>query len=138
MGAGPPLVLLSQAPLTEALWPSVTSAIAAGNRVYVPEVGVWEGDFASWLRSFMDGVGAEVVSLVAVGDLCISALEFALLQPDRIGRLILVPSGRSAETGLEGSLIDEKASATLPILLLHREHGESAAAEVVKAFFARH
>ena len=56
----------------------------------LPELPTAEPRFHAWFRGFVDGMGLPPMTLVAVGDLCVPALEFALLEPERIQRLLLV------------------------------------------------
>lgn len=134
LGTGRPVVLLSPAPLADVLWPEALDAIAARHRIYVPELPTDNGKFGPWLRGFMDGVGADHPTLVAASSLCIPALEYALLDPYRIQGVVLVPDGSVDETGLDGTIGAANGGATLPILVLRREHPAGSAAELLTRF----
>ena len=134
LGTGRPVVLLSPAPMAQALWPEVLDAIAARHRIYAPELPTDNGSFGPWLRGFMDGVGADHPSVVAASSLCIPALEYALFDPYRIHSLTLIPDGSVDETGLDGTLGAANGAATLPILVMRREHPAGSAVELVTRF----
>lgn len=133
-GAGRPLVLLSE--LADAgLWPASVTAIAGSRRVYIPDLTRDDTGFVTWLQGFMDGVGAERPAILATGALCIAALEFALLEADRVERLALIPAGQFEETGLDGVLAPSRDGPSLPILLLRRDYPDAAAVERLTRFF---
>ena|SRR5688572_8416467 len=134
LGTGRPVVLLSTAPLAEPLWPEALDAVAAVNRIYAPEIPQNVAGFGPWLRGFMDGVGAERPSVIASSSLCIPALEYALFDPYRIHSLVLVPDGAVDETGLDGRITTTDGGATLPILVLRREHPAGSAVEMLMRF----
>src|SRR5262245_5309781 len=134
LGTGRPVVLLSTAPVAEPLWPEALDAVAAQHRIYAPEIPANLAGFGPWLRGFMDGVGAERPVLVARSAFCIPALEYALLDPYRIQSLVLVPDGAVDETGLDGSIGTPNGAATLPILVLRREHPAGSAVELLTRF----
>lgn len=134
LGTGRPVVLLSTAPLAEPLWPEATDAVAAVHRIYAPEIPSAITGFGPWLRGFMDGVGAERPSIIATSEFCVAALEYALLDPYRIHSLVLVPDGDSDETGLDGTISAANGAATLPILVLRREHPAGSAVELLTRF----
>jgi hypothetical protein len=129
-----PVVLLSTAPVAEPLWPEALEAVAAHHRIYAPEIPSNIAGFGPWLRGFMDGVGAERPAIVATASLCIPALEYALLDPYRIRGLVLIPDGVVDETGLDGTISSANGSATLPILVLRREHPAGSAVELLMRF----
>lgn len=132
LGAGKPLVLLTQVGAEP--WPDVLEAIAERRRIYVPDLPADQGGFVAWLQGFLDGVGAERPAIVATGTSCIPALEFALLEAERVDRLVLIPDGAADETGLDGALSPSRDGPSLPILLLRREHPDAAAVELMTRF----
>ena len=134
LGTGRPVVLLSTAPLAEPLWPEATDAVSAVHRIYAPEIQTNVAGFGPWLRGFMDGVGAERPTIIATSNLCVAALEYALLDPYRIHSLVLVPDGAVDETGLDGRITTTDGEATLPILVLRREHPAGSAVEMLMRF----
>ena len=137
LGTGRPVVLLSTAPLAEAepLWPEALDAVAAVHRIYAPEIPQNVAGFGPWLRGFMDGVGAERPAVIATSALCIPALEYSLFDPYRIHSLVLIPDGAADETGLDGRITTTDGGATLPILVLRREHPAGSAVEMLMRFF---
>jgi hypothetical protein len=46
--------------------------------------------FSTWLREFLDGLGISRASIVAEGAFGVPALSFALSDPTRVGRLVLL------------------------------------------------
>jgi hypothetical protein len=131
-GAGKPVVVLDLADGT--LWPELTDALAAGHRVILPEAPAAEAHFAAWLRGFLDGMGLPAVTLIAAGPFCLPALEFALLDPDRLERLVLVPAGAADATGLTGALGTTSAGALLGMLVVRRDHPTDEALELIVEF----
>jgi pimeloyl-ACP methyl ester carboxylesterase len=82
--------------------------LAARHRVLVPEVPALrpvEADaagrlaFCLWLRSFLDGLGVDRAAVVAGGGQARAALAFALLEEDRVERLVLWPGDGAAGEG---------------------------------------
>ena len=140
-GVGPPVVVLRAGDGDADLWPELLETIAARCRLIVPEVpgagaGVVCPDFASWIRGFLDGVGLPPVALVAAGAFCVPALELALLDPDRLAGLVLVPCGGAEETGLTGALGTTPQSTPLSVLLVRRECPAPEALRLVGRFVA--
>jgi hypothetical protein len=133
-GAGRPVVVLSGASDCEALWPELLDAIAAHCRLILPEVPAHEAGFSSWLRGFLDGVGLPVVSLIATGHCCLPAVELALLDADRLERLVLVPDGCAEVTGLMGMLGTGERPSALPLLVLRRAASAEEALQLVEPF----
>ncbi|HET7459500.1 MAG TPA: hypothetical protein VFJ74_17750 [Gemmatimonadaceae bacterium] len=126
-GAGRAVVVLHPAHTASdgaALWPGTADALVAARfRVIVPELlptTTDAGDVAVWLLDFLDGLGAEGVAVVATEPLCVAALELALLDADRVSRVVLVPGGRADETGLDGALATSTRASSVPLLVVRR------------------
>lgn len=134
LGAGRPVLVLDLLPFGAALWPDLLDRLADGNRVILPEVPRLEARFTSWLRGFVDGMGLPPVTLIAVGDLCVPSIEFTLLEPERVNRLVLVPSGGVEETGLAGVLTSTLSSADVEMLVIRRDYPTAEAIDVVERF----
>lgn len=134
VGSGRPVVVLDPIPGAATLWPELLDGLAQHHRVVVPEVPEVETRFTTWLRGFVDGMGLPRMTLVATGDLCMPAMEFALLDPDRVERLVLVPEGRVEETGLAGILSPTMSSSDVSILVVRREHPSEEARRVIERF----
>jgi hypothetical protein len=137
-GVGHPVVVLRAGAGDAELWPAlVETMIAAHCRVILPEVPDAAAGFASWIRGFLDGVGLPPITLIAVGHFCVPALELALLDAERLARLVLVPCGRAEETGLAGALsTTARAGSPLPILVVRRECPATEALALVERFVA--
>ena len=121
------------------LWPELPGELAAHFRVLVPEVpaaATAEGDVAVWLVDFLDGLGAAGVAVVATERFCVAALELALLDADRVARVVLVPGGRAEETGLDGALATPSRGDDIPILVVRRGLPADEALPLVTHFLA--
>jgi hypothetical protein len=137
-GSGAPAVVL-QAPHgahpPAALWPGLADALAAGCRVILPEAPPPDAGFATWIRSFLDGLGLPPATLVAAEPYCLPSLELALLDPERLAGLVLVPRGGGAETGLTGALATAAPDA-VPLLVVRGDCPEAEALPLVAGFAA--
>jgi hypothetical protein len=121
VGAGQPVVVADEAMTPSSLWPELIGRLAEGRRLIIPEVQGGQDRFASWLRSFLDGMGLPPVTLVATGKLCLASLEFVLLEPDRVDRLVLVPSGSAEETGLATVMTPSPGAKSVSLLVVRRD-----------------
>ena len=135
-GAGTPVVILLPASAEANVWPELFDSLSTQRRVYLPDLPDSSECFSPRMRSFLDGVGLFNVTLVAPASFCIPALEFALLDPDRITRLILVPTGAADETGLTGALSTTVQSKAVPVLVVRRDVAVSKAVQMVCEFVA--
>ena len=129
-GAGDVVVLLGESFLGPSPDPLI-GVLAQTHRVVVPDLPhATSSDtrsaqaFSSWLRSFLDGLGAADVSLVARDDLALSALAFVLTDAGRTTRLVLsfrdAPDPLDARDALAERLEDAQCR-----LLIVRERPES-------------
>jgi hypothetical protein len=110
------------------------AALAQHFRLVVPESGP-SGDFATWLRCFLDGLGLSEVDLIGVEKMAPPVLDFAVMEPDRIKRLVLLPSGEAFETMLTAQAgFNHMAGRTL----LEPGFSESAVDRVVQFLLAPH
>lgn len=137
MGTGVPVIILVPGTAEANIWPELFEALGAGRRVYVPDMPDVEGSFAARMSAFLDGLGLSAATLVAPGSFCVPALEFALLAPDRLKGLVLIPRGRAEETGLTGTLAGSTPTRDVAVLLVRRETAADKAVELVDAFVAR-
>jgi pimeloyl-ACP methyl ester carboxylesterase len=119
---------------SNSLWPGFVGRLAEGRRVILPEVQGGSDRFTAWLRSFLDGMGLPPVSLIATGDLCVAALEFSLLEPDRVQKLVLVPTGTAEETGLASVMTPSVGTASVSMLVVRRDCPPSDAIPLVERF----
>jgi pimeloyl-ACP methyl ester carboxylesterase len=136
-GTGAPVIILVPGTAESNIWPELFEALAAGRRVYVPDLPDVEGSFAPRLGAFLDGLGLSAATLVAPGSFCVPALEFALLEPERLKGLVLVPQGKAEETGLTGTLSASTPTREISVLLVRRETSAEKAVEMVNGFVAR-
>jgi pimeloyl-ACP methyl ester carboxylesterase len=134
VGAGQPVVIVDVAMDAGALWPELVSRLADAGRVILPEVQGSSDRFSAWLRSFLDGMGLPPVTLVATSELCLSALEFALLEPERVKRLILVPGGRAEETGLTSIMTPSTGVSSVTMLVVRRDFPAGEAIPLIERF----
>lgn len=88
-GAGQTVLLLQAPGRTRPLWPEVLELLCAGARLIEPEAPAAEEDIPPWLAVTMEGLGLTNVTIVAVEGFCIAALERAIIEPDRVARIIL-------------------------------------------------
>jgi pimeloyl-ACP methyl ester carboxylesterase len=126
------------------LWPELPGALAAHFRIIVPEVpagATAAGDVAALLVDFLDGLGTCGVAVVATDRFCVAALELALLDADRIARVVLVPggggnSGGAGEaTALDGALATTaRAARPVPLLVVRRATPAAEALPLVTRF----
>jgi pimeloyl-ACP methyl ester carboxylesterase len=133
-GAGKPVLVLDEPTIVGTLWPELLSRLAEHHRVILPEVPDAELHFYRWLRGFAEGMGLPVMTMIAVGNLCVPALEFALLEPDRVDRLVLVSSGSADETALAGTLTPALSSAHVAMLVVRRDTAPANAIAAIEGF----
>jgi pimeloyl-ACP methyl ester carboxylesterase len=136
-GTGAPVIILVPGTAEANVWPELFDALAAGRRVYIPDLPDADGFFAPRLAAFIDGLGLAAATVVAPGSFCLPALEFALISPDRLRGLVLVPRGKAEETGLTGTLATSTQSRAISVLLIRRETPATEAVALVDGFVAR-
>lgn len=134
-GRGAPAILL-----TESAWTGpLLRRLGEGLCVFVPEVPAARTAatdplgrlaFCRWLCSFFDGLGVERASLVAGSGHAAAALAFALLEEDRVERLVLV----DAPDPLDAPDAELAARTTRPLLCLHAPAVTAAAVESAALF----
>ena len=134
VGAGQPVVIVDATMDSGALWPELIGRLADAGRVILPEVQGGHDRFTAWLRSFLDGMGLPPVTLIATGDLCLSALEFALLEPERVRRLVLVPAGSAEETGLTSVITPTLGVSSVSMLVVRRDCASADAIPLIARF----
>jgi pimeloyl-ACP methyl ester carboxylesterase len=134
VGAGQPVVIVDATTDPSALWPDFVGRLAELRRVILPEVQGGPDRFTAWLRSFLDGMGLPPVTLIAIGELCIASLEFALLEPERVQKLVLVPSGGAEETGLASVLTPSAGASSVPMLVIRRDWPAADAIPLIERF----
>lgn len=94
-GSGDVVVLLGHA-FADVSRDSLLDALATTHRVIVPEIsGPGDAEVATiaraaWLRSFLDGLGLDDVSIVARDECALTALAYALTDFDRVRSVVLL------------------------------------------------
>src|SRR5215831_14021023 len=135
-GTGAPVIILTPATAEANVWPELFDVLSADRRVYVPDLPDDECCFAPRMAAFLDGLGLSSVTLIAPASFCLPALEFALLEPERVDRLVLVPRGGAEETGLTGTLAMKAPRRDIGVLLVRRDASAAQAVERVTEFVA--
>jgi hypothetical protein len=107
--------------------------LAASGRVIVPSPPAPSIEVDQWLALMLDGLGLTNVVLVAAEGFCIAAIERALLEPDRIARIIIACAG-----GKDAALVADVQSrlGTVPLLILRREDPAAEVLPGVAAFLS--
>ncbi|HSQ32832.1 MAG TPA: alpha/beta hydrolase [Gemmatimonadaceae bacterium] len=119
-GRGEPLLLLAD---DESLRSGLLAGIPRQLRVLAPDspASVFSesaepGDFAAWLRSFLDALGLQRVTLVADAGFAAMALGFARTESERVTRLVVLQRGSRDESHAVWGVTDQNA--TEPTLLV--------------------
>ncbi len=136
-GSGTPTVILVTGNNEENLWPELFESFTAERRVFVPDLPDTDKSFGPRLRAFVDGLGLSGATLIAPGSFAIPALEFALLEPDRLKRLVLIARGAEQEAVLIDALSSATPSKSIPVLVVRRDGSLDGAVEAVREFVAR-
>lgn len=134
VGAGQPVIVVDATMSPGSLWPELIGRLADGRRLIIPEVNGGHDRFAPWLRSFLDGMGLPPVTLIATGELCLRSLEFALLESERVERVVLVPSGAADETGLAGVMTPSIGTRSVSVLIVRRDCPSTQAIPLIERF----
>jgi hypothetical protein len=121
-GAGAVVVLLG-AGQGRTPWPALEETIGRVGRVVVPDLGdPADQPVERRLAAFLEGIGATGVSvLVTHQAFVVPVLALALLEPELIGRVVVIADGIAAGTPLDASLAGEQRPEPLPVLLLARD-----------------
>ncbi|HSJ65217.1 MAG TPA: hypothetical protein VK922_15100 [Gemmatimonadaceae bacterium] len=135
-GGGVPVVVLGAPGASDPLWPELHEALAGGFRLIVPELPRCDEDVAAWLAAFLEGLGTPTVRIVASSDFCMSALELALADLERIDRVVLVPRGEPSTAGLAGDVATVARRSTVPLLVVRRGVPAVEAVPLVLSFLA--
>ncbi len=103
--SSPALILLHGAGSNSAIWAGDAAAYSRSYRVYAvdlpgepgrsaPNRPPWDGPaFADWLADVLNGLGIERATLVGISQGAWTALKFAVAQPERVDRLVLLTPG---------------------------------------------
>lgn len=116
-GKGEPVVLLRRASLADGLWGAVLNEVATAFRAILPERAPEGDDFASWFRSFVDGLGLGAVRVVADAHFGLRCAETGLLDPDWLTMLVVVANEeeRSAVAAVLAGLPDAQVATAILI-----------------------
>ena len=117
-GSGRPVLVLRPEGPEHASRRGLLEALGARFRLLVPELPPRGGDVAARLALFLDGLGVGNVAVLAMGELCLPALELALLGGDQVARLALVTDGPSELPELGGALVTTPGQPALPLVLI--------------------
>lgn len=138
-GSGLPVVLLHGPRGARLAWGALAEILRDQRRLLSPEgPAPAPHAFSAWLRSFLDGLGYDRVGIVAQDEFALAALTYALLEPDRVERLLLVHDDHP-DTAVHRQVVADRLSATGHPLLIVRRPGAEACPESVRdaigAFF---
>lgn len=117
-GSGRTVLCLGFDDAAEPVLRALLDSLRARYRLILPELPAGTGDPASWLAHFLEGFGCPNVRVVAAGKLCMPALELALLEPERVGRVALLPAGSGGTAGLGGALETNVPRGRVPLLIV--------------------
>lgn len=131
-GSGRAVLILHSPDAAEPLWPELLDLLAVGGRVIVPSPPP-SIEVEQWLTLMLDGLGLTNVVLVAAEGFCLAAIERALMEPDRIARIIIACAG-----GADAPLMADAHSRLggVPLLILRREDAAADVVGVVAAFLS--
>lgn len=130
-GTGRPVLLLGRFDAPYAAWPGLTAELAANFRLVAPQLPAGRDDFAAWVRAFLDGLGLLRVSIVATDEVGVAAIAFALLENERVDRLVLLSTDRSGEGVLFGGIDDPLRESPMPFVVIHRDDAGDPPAAVI-------
>lgn len=135
-GAGPAVLVLQPGDGPGALWPELLHELEDSHRLILPERPAAGIDLTHWLADFLEGLGMSPVAVVAADEFCIPVLELALLGADQVTRVVLVPDGRTGETGLEGTLATTIRDEAVALLVVRRGLPATEALPLVAGFIS--
>ena len=120
-GSGQPLLLLlTDAVEADSFAGRVLAGVADHFRVIAPAQIPTKEDFATWLADFLDGLGLIQTSIVTEDRFGVPVLGFALLEPSRVDRLIILSDTAPETENLDGSLA-APAQGARPLLIVRRD-----------------
>jgi hypothetical protein len=91
-GKGEPVILLRRATHADLLWGHVLAEVSHSFRAIVPEHAPVGDEFATWFRSFLDGLGLSAIRVVADAHFAIRCAESGLLDAEWLTVLVVVSS----------------------------------------------
>lgn len=136
LGSGEPILVLGIEGAGDSLGYVLLAPLASHFRVIAPEPLVECGKvrlalpgslgapaFSTWLRDFLDGLGVEQVGIVAEGKLAIPSLCFALSEPGRVRRLVLLYPDTPEPIPCESVIGEVLHPSGTPLLVLRMAEG---------------
>ena len=111
-GSGSPVVVVGANADKNRVWAPLVDALAGSHRLVIPQLPPSEPGMASWLRSFIEGVGLSAVALIAGGRAQTEAISLAAGDDFTIRKLVLVEDGES--NGANGASLNSEASTSDP------------------------
>jgi hypothetical protein len=131
-GAGRTVLLLQAPGRTRPLWPEVLDILCTGARLIEPEPPAAEDEIGPWLTLMLEGLGLADVTIVALEGFCMAALERALVDPDRISRIILGCDSRDGMAKLGPEAIARLSA--VPLLVIGLDQPVTEVVERVAGF----
>jgi hypothetical protein len=111
---------------------ALLEALSARFRLLMPELPAGGTNLAARLALFLDGLGMADLAVLAFGDLCLPALELALLGRDQVARLALVTDGHADLPDLDGALVTAPGQAVPLVLVRDAGRGVDDVPELVR------
>lgn len=136
VGKGTPVVLLPSQVRSAEFWTSVTDHLSERHRVMMPDFPWHPSVFGEWFRSFLDGLGVPAVSLVVAEEFALAALECALLEPEMVNHVVVIPDQGPDQGALEGHLSATHNLAQIPVLILRPGASDRDAVVLLRAFLS--
>lgn len=134
-GAGRTVLLLPYADGSS--WPGLAAALATAFRVIVPEPPAPGIDPASWMATFIEGLGVPTVAVVAAGTWSLPVLELTLRDVDQVACVVLLVDDAAGEPeAADGTLTSAGRAASVPLLVARRGQAEGDVAARIARFLA--
>ena len=111
-GSGSPVVVVGANADQNVVWAPLVDALAGNHRLIIPQLPRSEPDVASWLRSFIEGIGLSSVVLIAGMNAEGPAIALAAADDFTVRKLVLVGVGESNDG--KGTSLDSEASVPDP------------------------
>jgi hypothetical protein len=118
-GAGSPvLLLIDGAERVSPTWMELIDALATRFRVIIPELDAPLPHNAVWLASFLEGLGAVAVDVVADDPFWLPAVQLALGEDELVARLVVVVHDSDDDEPLTSALAAGARSTAIPLILV--------------------
>ena len=113
------MVLLRRATHDDPLWGVVLAEVSHGFRAIVPEYAPTGDEFASWFRSFLDGLGLGAVFVVSDAHFGMCCIDAGLLDPDWLSALVVLTD--RAEGGNVSHALADRTETAVSADLIHTD-----------------